>query len=663
MSHNRGIKPEYMDTSVSPGVDFNLYANGGYLKTATIPPGFPRWGAFDILAQSNRERLKGLIEEAAARTGAPAGSAEQLVGDFYAAAMDEASIEAAGLKPLAEVFAAINSIGSWRAFATVLGKLHALGLPGVFAFGSSPDFDDASQVIAHFVQSGLGLPSREYYLEDSDTAKERRVKYVEHIARMLVLYGERKHDAKRHAEAILAFETELARGHMKKEDRRNPNNRKNKMTFAEFKRLFAGFPVESYLERLYLDTTGTAAPKFETLNVMELCYYQTMPAVLKNTRFSVLKAYLRWNVLRSAAACLPKAFGDENFSFYGTVMSGIKEQKPRWMRMVAMVDGNVGEALGQLYVARYFPPQAKARMMELIANLKEAFRDSLNTRVDWMSEETRRNALAKLDAFEFKIGHPDEFETYDGLVINRKSLLANALRCSRFEQKQDLEKIGKPVDRNEWGMTPHTVNAYYSPQKNQNVFPAGILQAPFFDFEADDAANYGGIAVVIGHEMTHGFDDSGARFDGKGNLNMWWTEADFAEFLKRVQLIIDQFGSFKASSGRALNGKNVSGEAAADLGGISLAYRALQKALAANGRKTINGFTDEQRFFISFAQLWAIVMTPEYEDQQTLEDPHPAGKFRVNGTLAHVPEFAAAFGMKEEECPLLLPAGKRCQLW
>jgi predicted metalloendopeptidase len=443
---------------------------------------------------------------------------------------------------------------------------------------------------------------------------------------------------------------------MPKEARRDPNNRKNKMSLADFEKLFAGFPVAAYLDHI-------GSPKIESLNVMDLGFYKGMPAALAGAKVSTLKAYLRWNVLRSTASCLPKAFADEAFDFYGKYQTGVSEQKPRWMRMVAMVDGNVGEALGAMYVARHFPPQAKARMMELIDNLKDAFRDSLTKRVDWMSEETRRNALLKLDSFEAKIGYPDEFETYDGLVISRDGFLANVLACSVFEQSKDLAKIGKPVDRGEWGMTPQTVNAYYSPQLNQIVFPAGILQPPFFDFEADDAANYGGIGVVIGHEMTHGFDDSGARFDAAGNLKMWWTPADFEEFLKRTQLIIDQFSGFVADSGRSLNGKLVSGEAGADLGGINLAYAALQKQLAKSGRKTIGGFTDEQRYFLGFAQLWAIVMTPQYADQQALSDPHPAGKFRVNGTLAHVPEFAAAFGMTEENCPMLLPADKRCKLW
>jgi putative endopeptidase len=656
MTENHGIKPEYMDPSASPGVDFNQYANGGYLRTAVIPPGFPRWGAFDILAQKNREQLKTLVDAASARSDWPAGSPEQLVGDFYASAMDEAGIESLGLSEVKPYLDAIAGIKTRRQFAAVLSSMHRIGLPGLFAFGSSPDFDDSTQVIAHFVSGGTGLGDRDYYLETDEKAVDRRAKYVTHITNMLVLLGERKHDAKRHAEEILAFETQLATGQMKKEDRRNPNNRKNKMSLAAFEALFTGFPVAKYL-----DTIG--CPKIESLNVMDLGFYKAMPVALAGAKLSTLKAYLRWNVLRSTASLLPKAFADEAFSFYGTVMTGVKEQKPRWMRMIGLTDSNVGEALGAMYVARFFPPEAKARMMELIDNLKEAFRDSLTKRVDWMSEETRRNALKKLDSFEAKIGYPDEFETYDGLVIDRKSILANSLRCSEFEQRKDLGKIGNPVDRGEWGMTPQTVNAYYSPQLNQIVFPAGILQAPFFDFEADDAANYGGIAVVIGHEMTHGFDDSGARFDAAGNLNMWWTDADFAEFLKRTQLIIDQFGEFVSESGRKLNGKNVSGEAGADLGGINLAYAALQKALVKSGRKTINGFTDEQRYFLGFAQLWAIVMTPEYADQQALSDPHPAGKFRVNGTLAHVPEFAAAFGMTEDNCPLLLPADKRCQLW
>ena len=653
---NHGIDPTYIDASVSPGVDFNRYANGGFLKTAVIPPGFPRWGAFEILAQKNREQLRTLVDAAAAKTDASPGSPEQLVGDFYAAAMDEAGIEAVGLTPIQSLLDSINSIKTRKQFAAVLSEMHRIGLPGLFGFGSGPDFDDSSQVIAHFGGGGTGMGDRDYYLETDDKAVERRAKYVAHVANMLVLLGARKHDAKRHANEILAFETKLAAASMKKEDRRNPNNRKNKMSLADFQKLFTGFPVAGYLDAI-------GSPKVESVNVMDLGFYNGMTVALAEAKLSTLKAYLRWNVLRSTASCLPKRFADEAFDFYGIYMTGVKEQKPRWMRMIAMTDGNVGEALGAMYVARYFPPQAKARMMELIDNLKEAFRDSLNNRVDWMSDETRRNALAKLDSFEAKIGYPDKFETYEGVVISRKSFLANVLTCSEFEQRKDLIKIGKQVDRGEWGMTPQTVNAYYSPQLNQIVFPAGILQAPFFDFEADDAANYGGIGVVIGHEMTHGFDDSGARFDALGNLKRWWTEADFAEFLKRTQLIIDQFSGFVADSGRALNGKLVSGEAAADLGGINLAYAALQKALAKSGRKTIAGFTDEQRYFLSFAQLWAIVMTPEYADTQALSDPHPAGKFRVNGTLAHVPEFAKAFGMTEDNCPLLLPADKRCKLW
>jgi putative endopeptidase len=653
MSQNEhGIKPDYMDTTANPGVDFNQYANGGWIARTEIPPEYPRWGAFLMLAESTLVRCHDLLKAAAARTDAPAGSVEQMVGDFFHAAMDEAKIEADGVTPLEAEFKRIAAIRSRRSLADALAQLHLYGINALFSFGSGTDFDNSSQVIAHAVQGGLGLPDRDYYLE-ADNA-ELRDKYVAHVQRMFELLGERKHDARRHAQAVLSFETALAAASMSKVERRDPDNLRNKMTVDQFADLFAGFPVRRYFEKL-------GAPAFDTLNVMQPNFFRGASALL-DTPLWKIKAYLRWNLIRAASSYLSSAFVTENFEFYGKTLTGSKEQKPRWKRAIGMVNGSLGEALGQLYVAKHFPPEAKARMLELVANIKEALAEAINA-ADWMSDETRRNALIKLGTFEAMIGYPDKWTDYSGLTIDRKSLIGNELRTSEFENRHDLQKIGKPVDRTEWGMAPQTVNAYYSPQKNQIVFPAAILQPPFFDAEADDAANYGGIGVVIGHEITHGFDDKGCKYDEVGNVRNWWTAEDHARFSARVQIIIEQFNGFTVSGGKSVNGKLVAGEASSDLGGVRLGIRALKKVLEQTGRRTINGFTDEQRFFLAFAQLWAGKATPEYEQMQVATDPHPPGKYRVNGTLAHVPEFAAAFGMKEEECPLLLPPDKRCQIW
>lgn len=655
MSQSHGIKPDYMDLSASPGADFNQFANGGWIARTSIPSGYPRWGAFLMLAESTLERVHTLLSEASVNAEAPACSNEQKIGDLFFSGMNEAQIEADGAKPLAPVLARIASIRSDNKLADVVAQLHNYGDGVLFNFGSSPDFDNSSQVIAHAVQGGLGLPERDYYLNDDADSVELRGKYVVHIQRMFELLGVRKQDAKRHAHAVLAFEAELAKASMSKEDRRDPDNLRNKMTVDEFAAMFAGFPIKRYFQQL-------GAPAFDTMNVMQPAFFEGLSALLARTPRWQLKAYLRWHVITGAASALSSEFVDEDFDFFSRTLEGTQEQKPRWKRMVSVVNGALGELVGQVYVSRYFPPEAKARMLELVANLKDALRDAINE-ADWMSEETRRNALVKLESFEAMIGYPDKWKDYSGVVIDRGSLIGNLMRASEDASRRDLRKIGKPVDRTEWGMSPQTVNAYYSPQKNQIVFPAAILQPPFFDALADDAANYGGIGVVIGHEMTHGFDDKGSKYDSLGNVQNWWTDEDKAAFAARVQIIIDQFSGFTVSGGKSVNGKLVAGEASSDLGGVRLAYRALQKVLAVTGRQTISGFTDEQRFFLGFAQLWAGKATPEYEQMQVATDPHPPGKYRVNGTLAHVPEFAAAFGLSEADCPLLLPADKRCQLW
>ena len=656
MTTNHGIKPAYMDKSVSPGVDFNRFANGSWIDNTEIPAKYPRWGAFLMLRDQTLEQTRVILEELATRseTFAP-GSIEQKVNDFFASGMDEAAIEAAGITPIKGELARINTIRSLRRLGDVIAHLHTVGVGGAFAFGASPDADDSSQMIGHALQSGIGLPDRDYYLGRDKKSKELRQAYVNMLCRMFELIGEKPTVARRHAEAVLKLETAMAKAFMSKEDRRDPDKTKNKMTIAQFQALVPKLNVTRYFSNI-------GCPPMETLNVMQPAYFQALNKLLTKVSLNDWRVYLRWQLIRSSSSALPAAFGDASFEFYGKTMQGSKEREPRWMRMISATNSALGEALGQLYVAKHFKPEAKAKMLELIALLQDAFRESINERT-WMSEETRTNALAKLDAFVPMIGYPDKWRDYSELHIDRTSFAANCLRSDEFEHKADLAKIGKPVDQSEWHMTPQTVNAYYSPQSNRIVFPAAILQDPFFDPEADFAFNCGGILVVIGHEESHGFDDKGCRYDGQGNLRNWFAEGDLDKFMVLINLLKKQFGQFTVAGGKKVNPNLVAGEAAGDLGGIKLALRVLKKHIAKNGM-TIdeNGYNDLQRFFIAFGQIWASKVTPQYEEQQVATDPHPPAQFRVNGTLAHLAEFAEAFGLPDD-CPMMLPPADRCDLW
>lgn len=656
MTTNHGIKPAYMDKSVSPGVDFNRFANGSWIDNTEIPAKYPRWGAFLMLRDQTLEQTRVILEELATRseTFAP-GSIEQKVNDFFASGMDEAAIEAAGITPIKGELARINTIRSLRRLGDVIAHLHTVGVGGAFAFGASPDADDSSQMIGHALQSGIGLPDRDYYLGRDKKSKELRQQYVNMLCRMFELIGEKSKVARRHAEAVLKLETAMAKAFMSKEDRRDPDKTKNKMTIAQFQALVPKLNVSRYFSNI-------GCPPMETLNVRQPAYFQALNKLLTKVSLNDWRVYLRWQLIRSSSSALPAAFGDASFEFFGKTMQGSKEREPRWMRMISATNSALGEALGQLYVAKHFKPEAKAKMLELIALLQDAFRESINERT-WMSEETRANALAKLDAFVPMIGYPDKWRDYSELHIDRTSFAANCLRSDEFEHKADLAKIGKPVDQSEWHMTPQTVNAYYSPQSNRIVFPAAILQDPFFDPEADFAFNCGGILVVIGHEESHGFDDKGCRYDGQGNLRNWFAEGDLDKFMVLINLLKKQFGQFTVAGGKKVNPNLVAGEAAGDLGGIKLALRVLKKHIATHGM-TIdeNGYNDLQRFFIAFGQIWASKVTPQYEEQQVATDPHPPAQFRVNGTLAHLAEFAEAFGLPDD-CPMMLPPADRCDLW
>lgn len=650
-----GVKTSYMDKTTSPGTDFFRFANGAWVDNTQIPDEYSSWGSFNVLRDENLAQLLALLEEAAANTGATPGSNAQKIGAFYFAGMNEKKIEAEGAKPLASEFARISAIRSRRQLGNAIARLHNYGVNVMFGFGSGQDYADSTQVIAQAVQAGLSLPDRDYYLKDDDKSKEQRAKYVTHVTNMFKLLGFSASYAANAAAVVLKIETELAKVSRSRSERRDPTKNYNKMSVADFAALAPRLPIAQYLKRMGCD-------KVAAINVGQPDFFKGLDALMGTVTMTEWKIYFRWHLISATASMLSSDFVKEKFDFYGRTLTGSKALLPRWKRIVSATNGSLGEAVGELYVAKHFPPAAKARMLEMVGNLKEALRDSIKTR-PWMSEETRVQALAKLDSFVTKIGYPDVWQDYSALRITRNSYVWNVLRAHVFENKLDLAKIGKPVDRNQWLMTPQTINAYYMPPMNEIVFPAAILQPPFFALDADDAANYGAIGAVIGHEMTHGFDDKGSQFDAQGNLRNWWTDADRAAFDSRIKLIKALYGSFSVSGDKHLLPDLVSGEAAADLGGVKLAYLALQKSLETKPRTTdANGFTDEQRFFLAFAQIWATKARDEYEQMQVTTDPHPPGRFRVNGTVCNLPEFAKAFGLADD-APIMLPAEKRADLW
>jgi putative endopeptidase len=650
-----GINTSSMDPTCSPGKDFFRYANGKWIDTTKIPDEYSRWGTFLILHDRLLDTLKSLMEKAAANTASIPGSNDQKIGDFFFTGMNESKIEAEGAQPLAGELATIDGIRTKGQLADAVARFQLLGMDVMFGFGSGQDAHDSTQVIAQAVQGGLGLPERDYYTKNGGHSARLREQYVAHVARMFELLGRQRHHAKKAAQAVMAIETALAKAAKTNVALRNPVKNYHKMSVAKFCALIPLFPAQRFLSQL-----GCA--QVAELNVGQPRFFKALNRLFSETSISQWRHYLRWHLIKATAPYLSSAFADESFDFWGHILTGSKVQQPRWKRVVATTDAHLGEALGELYVRDNFPPQAKTRVTELVSNLCSALKNTLNT-LDWMSESTRQSAQEKLAAFVAKIGYPDKWLDYSALEINRDSYVGNVLRASKFLCQIDLAKIGKTVDRTEWFMTPQTINAYYSPAKNEIVFPAAILQPPFFDMLADDATNYGGIGMVIGHEMTHGFDDQGSKYDAHGNLREWWTDEDKTQFDDRTQLIREQYSSYQVSGGAHVKGPLVSGEAAADLGGLKIAYLALQRALTGKVReKDANGFTEEQRFFLSCAQVWSLKARPEQEELQVATDPHPPAQFRVNGTLANMPEFAQAFDLPAD-CEMMLPPEKRCRLW
>jgi putative endopeptidase len=643
-----------MDTKTAACTDFYQYANGGWLATNPIPAAYPAWGVANVLAEKNRDVVHEILEAAAKNTAAKKGSNDQKVGDYYASCMDEAKIEADGLKPIQAELDLISKVSDQKSLQAEIAHLHTFGYNAVFGAGSNRDFKNAADVTIGIVQGGLGLPTRDYYFNTDDRSKMIRDEYVKHIAKTFELMGDDPAKAASEAQAVMTLETKLAESSLPPVEMRNPEKLYHRMPQAEVKTLAPTFDWIGYFRTVGHTTAD--------VNVATPEFFKAMDKQLTETSIGDWQAYLRWNIINRAAAALSAKFVDEDFHFKGTVLSGAKENLPRWKRCVSATDGAIGEALGAVYVQKAFSPAAKERALTMVRNLEAALKSDITT-LSWMSDETRKKAILKLDAFMNKIGYPDKWRDYSTLTIDRSSYQTNRFRVYEFNEKRDWAKIGKPVDRMEWAMTPPTVNAYYNPQNNEIVFPAGILQPPFFDPSADDALNYGGMGSVIGHEMTHGFDDTGAKFDSVGNLANWWSDADLKAFQAKSECIVNQFNGFEVEKGLNMNGKLVQGESIADLGGLVVAYAAFQQSMKGKPRPAaIDGFTPEQRFFLGFARGWAVNMRPELARLIAKQDPHPLNKFRVNGPLSNLPQFAAAFQCKEGD-PMVRPEKDRCTIW
>jgi putative endopeptidase len=643
-----------LDKNTPACTDFYQYANGGWLSANAIPAAYSSWGVANILNEKTRDQLREILEAAAKNTKAAKGSSEQKVGDYYATCMDEAKIEAEGLKTLEPEFARIAKINSQKALQDEIGHLHSIGINALFAAGSTQDFKNSAEVTAAVFQGGLGLPDRDYYTKTDDKSKSTRDEYLKHVAKMFELLGDDPAKAASEAQSVITLETKLAEASLTRVELRDPEKLYHRMTMAQMKDVAPGFDWPAYFKNIGLATKPD-------VNVATPNFFKGMEQWLTATPLVDWQTYLRWQVINANAAALSSKFVNEDFNFSGTILQGRKENLPRWKRCVSGTDRVLGEALGEVYVKTAFPPAAKERALAMVRNLEAALKSDIST-LSWMSEPTRKQATVKLDAFLNKIGYPDKWRDYSALQVDRSSFVSNRTRANAYENQRDLDKIGKAVDKMEWGMSPPTLNAYYNPQINEIVFPAGILQPPFFDAAADDAFNYGGIGSVIGHEMTHGFDDQGSQFDATGNLANWWTAADLKSFKERAQCVIDQFSSFEVEKGLNMNGNLVVGESIADLGGLVVAYAAFQKSQEGKPRVIIDGFTPEQRFFLGYARGWATNMRPELARLIANTDPHPLNKFRVNGPLSNMPQFAAAFQCKASDA-MVRAEKDRCQIW
>ncbi len=646
-----GILKQNMDTTVVPGNDFTAYVNGTWMKNTKMPSDKSRYGVMAIINDKAQDDVKAIIENATKAAGKE-GSEEQKIGDFYESYMNTKVRDSIGLAPLNGEFKKIDAISSPKDLAAYFAYANKTGSMIPFSVSVTEDFKNPKQYMLLTWQGGLGLPEREYYFLKDAKSAEIRAKYLTHVETMLGLAG--LPDTKTSAAQIMALETLLASKHMKKEQTRDIAGLYNKYAVKDLKNLTPDFDWNTLL-------SGVGVKSPDSIVVTQVAYTKDLNAILKNTPLTTWKTYLKWSVLTSSASFLTSALDQENFNFYSKTLNGVKEQKPQWRRAVDLVNDNLGEMVGKLYVEQHFSPEAKERMLKLVGNLLKAYESSIKA-LDWMSPETKKQALDKINKFTPKIGYPDKWRDYSALKIVRNDLFGNKTRAAEFEYNRTINKLGKPVDRAEWGMTPQTVNAYYNPPMNEIVFPAAILQPPFFDMDAEDAVNYGGIGAVIGHEIGHGFDDQGSTFDGDGVMRNWWTEKDKSEFKKRTNALVAQYSSFKVFPDLNVNGDFTLGENIGDLGGLSIAIKAYKTSLAGKPSPKMDGFTGEQRVFIGWAQAWLSKSTDEALRNQVGTDPHSPAKFRVNGVVRNIPEFYEAFGVKPTDSLYLAP-DKRVRIW
>jgi len=646
-----GIDRSALDETCKPCEDFWRYANGTWLDKNPIPAQYARWGTFNILRDANQERTKVILENA---LNAKANTDERSVGDFYASCMDERTVEAAGIGPLNASLSRIAAIRTRENLVEVLRSWELQGSLGLTRVSNQADRENSKAQIVGVSGTALSLPDRDYFLGRDARSQEIRDEFLKHVAKMLELLGDPKDSTAASAKAILDFETALAKAQFSRVERRDPNKTLNKMTLADLKALAPAYDWDGVFKDL-------GVPGGITINVSEPGYIKTFQTQLTSAPLDTWKTWMRWRVLNERAEFLSKAFADERFHFRSTVLSGVKEQQPRWKMCAAQVDRLFPDALGQLWVAKHFPPEAKRRMAELVANMQEALRQTLQE-ATWLDPATRQNAVKKLEAFDPKIGYPVKWRSYEKVAVKRGDFVGSLEAAAAEDRRVSLAKIGHPTDKTEMNMTPPTVNASYSSTANSITFPAGILQPPFFYADADDAVNYGAIGAVIGHEMGHGFDDQGSKSDADGNLKMWWTESDRQKFEVRANCVTSQFDSIDLGNGIKHNGKLVTGEAMGDLGGLTLAYRAYHNSLKGKAAPVLDGFTGDQRFFLAFARVWADQARVEQQRLQVTTDPHPIAKFRANATLSNMPEFHQAFACKLGD-KMVRPPDQQCRLW